>query len=57
MLTTNCISIDKNRRNISILATEPVEKNFIELLTELGIEHKIKDNTKLNKILNSEQNP
>lgn len=56
MFTENCIAIDKHRTFISIKADEKVEKNFLELLDELGIKYNIiRKNTKLNKILSGEK--
>lgn len=51
MFTENCISIDKTRTYISILATPEIEKKFLNLLEELKIDFKIKHENALNKIL------
>lgn len=55
MFTENCISINKNRTEISIKTTEEVEKKFLKLLDELEIKYEKKEDSKLNKILNGEK--
>lgn len=55
MFTENCISINKNRTEISIKTTEEVEKKFLKLLDELEIKYEKKGISKLNKILNGEK--
>ena len=42
MFTENCISINKNRTEISIKTTEEVEKKFLKLLDELEIKYERK---------------
>ena len=55
MFTENCISINKNRTEISIKTNEEVQKRFLELLDELEIEYTKKETSKLNKILKGER--
>ena len=55
MFTENCISINKNRTEISIKTTEEIEKKFLKLLDELEIKYEKKESSKLNKILNGEK--
>lgn len=55
MFTENCISINKNRTEISIKTSEEIEKKFLKLLDELEIKYEKKESSKLNKILNGEK--
>lgn len=55
MFTENCISINKNRTEISIKTSEEIEKKFLKLLDELEIKYEKKKSSKLNKILNGEK--
>lgn len=55
MFTENCISINKNRTEISIKTSEEIEKKFLKLLDELEIKYERKESSKLNKILNGEK--
>lgn len=55
MFTENCISINKNRTEISIKTSEEIEKKFLKLLNELEIKYEKKESSKLNKILNGEK--
>ena len=55
MFCENSISIDKSRTYISILATEKIEKKFLDLLDELKIDYSIKHENAINKILRGQQ--
>lgn len=55
MFTENCISINKNRTEISIKTKEEVQTKFLNLLDELEIGYTKKESSKLNKILSGEK--
>lgn len=55
MFTENCISINKNRTEISIKTKDEIQTKFLNLLDELNIQYNKKENSKLNKILNGEK--
>lgn len=55
MFTENCISINKNRTEISIKTKEEIQTKFLNLLDELEIGYTKKESSKLNKILNGEK--
>lgn len=55
MFTENCISINKNRTEISIKTSGEIQTKFLNLLDELNIKYIEKVPSKLNKILNGEK--
>lgn len=55
LLVDHCISISKDKKQISIKTDEATEKKFLDLLFELEVDYEIKKETKLNQILKGSQ--
>ena len=56
LLADHSISINKDKKNISIKTDEEVQKRFLDLLDELEIRYTKVESSKLNKILTGERN-